>query len=321
MAQRIRIGIDLGGTKIEGLALDPAGAELARLRIPTPQHDYDGTVQAIVSVIRDLEMETARGIVGVANMGEPPTVGVGMPGTIVPATGLVKNANSTWLNGRPFERDLSLALGRPVRCANDANCLAVSEATDGAAAGAELVFAVILGTGCGGGIAIRGSEGAHVRVGPNGVSGEWGHNPLPWPAPDELPGPLCYCGQYGCLETWISGTGLANDHARVNPPTTGQPLIGHEIVAAAAAGDPAAEASLTRLEDRLGRALASVVNLLDPDVIVLGGGLSKLDRLYTNVPPLIERRLFGGGALATPLRRAKHGDASGVRGAAWLWPA
>jgi fructokinase len=313
MAQRIRIGIDLGGTKIEGLALDPTGGELARLRIATPQHDYDRTVQAIVGVVHDLE----RRIGGLSNPGEPPTVGVGMPGTIVPATGLAKNANSTWLNGRPFERDLALALGRPVRCANDANCLAVSEATDGAAAGAELVFAVILGTGCGGGIAIRGAEGAHVRVGPNGVSGEWGHNPLPWPAADELPGPLCYCGQHGCLETWISGTGLANDHAR----GTGKPLTGPEIVAAAAAGDPAAEASLKRLEDRIGRALASVINLLDPDVIVLGGGLSKLDRLYANVPRLIERHLFGGGALATPLRRAKHGDASGVRGAAWLWPA
>ena len=297
-----RIGIDLGGTKIEGLALDARGTELARLRIATPQHDYAATVQAIATVVRDLEART----------GEQASVGVGIPGTIVRATGLVKNANSTWLIGQPLERDLSAALGRPVRCANDANCLAVSEATDGAAAGAELVFAVILGTGCGGGIAIHGN----VRVGPNGVSGEWGHNPLPWATPDELPGPLCYCGQRGCLETWISGTGLANDHLRA----TGQQLTGQQIVAAAST-NPAAEASLTRLEDRIGRALASAVNLLDPDVIVLGGGLSQLDRLYANLPALVERHLFGGGKLATPILKAKHGDASGVRGAAWLWPA
>jgi fructokinase len=226
---------------------------------------------------------------------------------------LVKNANSTWLNGQPLERDLSAALARPVRCANDANCLAVSEATDGAAAGAGMVFAVILGTGCGGGISVHGE----VRVGPNGVSGEWGHNPLPWASPDEYPGPLCFCGQRGCLETWISGTGLAHDHRRV----TGKQLSGPEIVAAAEAGNADAEASIVRLEDRIARALASVVNLLDPDVIVFGGGLSKLDRLYTNLPPLIARHLFGGGALATPVLKARHGDASGVRGAAWLWPA
>ena len=304
MTQPIRIGIDLGGTKIEGLALDATGAELARLRIATPQHDYVATIQAIAAVVRDLEHKTGLG---------GATVGVGIPGTIVRATGLVKNANSTWLNGQPLERDLTLALGRPVRCANDANCLAVSEATDGAAAGAEVVFAVILGTGCGGGIALN----SRVHVGPNGVAGEWGHNPLPWATPDELPGPPCYCGKYGCLETWISGTGLSNDHQRV----TGQSLTGPAIVVAASNGDPAAEASLTRLEDRIARALTSVVHVLDPDVIVIGGGLSQLDRLYTNLPPQIERYLFGGGKLATPILRAKHGDASGVRGAAWLWPA
>jgi len=309
----MRIGIDLGGTKIEGLALDLSGEELARLRIPTPQRDYAATVQAIVSVVHDLE----RRVGGIAIAREQATVGVGIPGTIVRATGLVKNANSTWLIGQPFERDLSVALGRPVLCANDANCLAVSEATDGAAAEAELIFAVILGTGCGGGIAIRTPTGAHARTGPNGVSGEWGHNPLPWATPDELPGPLCYCGHHGCLETWISGTGLEQDHARV----TGLRLTGPEMVAAAAAGDTAAEASLARLEDRIGRALASVVNLLDPDVIVIGGGLSKLDRLYANLPALVEHHLFGGGTLATPILKAKHGDASGVRGAAWLWPA
>jgi len=312
MAERIRIGIDLGGTKIEGLALDETGEELARLRIPTPQHDYAGTVQAIKSVVEDLE----RRIGGIRSDREAASVGVGIPGTIVRATGLVKNANSTWLNGRPFEQDLSTAMGRPVRCANDANCLAVSEATDGAAAGARVVFAVILGTGCGGGIAVN----SLVHVGPNGVAGEWGHNPLPWATEDELPGAHCYCGQFGCIETWISGTGLARDHNNVNPPDSGRKLTGPEIVAAAEAGDAAAEASMVRLEGRIARSLASVVNLLDPDVIVIGGGLSKLDRIYKNVPPLIPEHMFGGGALATPVLKAMHGDASGVRGAAWLWP-
>jgi fructokinase len=308
MAPGVRIGIDLGGTKIEGLALDAAGMEIARLRVATPQHDYAATVQAVVDVVHDLE----RRMGGTGNALPPPSVGLGIPGTIVSATGLVKNANSTWLNGKPLEHDVGVALGRPVRCANDANCLAVSEASDGAAAGAGLVFAVILGTGCGGGVAVNG----HVHVGPNGVGGEWGHNPLPWATPDELPGPLCYCGKHGCMETWISGTGLARDHERI----TGQRISGPEIVAAAEKGDAAAEASMARLEGRIGRALASVVNLLDPDVIVIGGGLSKVDRIYANVPPIVERYLFGGGQLATPVLKAKHGDASGVRGAAWLWP-
>jgi len=314
MANHLRIGIDLGGTKIEGVALDesPTYAELARIRIPTPQHDYAATVAAIVSIVQDLERRAG----GLRSDRERATVGVGIPGTVVGATGLVKNSNSTWLNGQPLEHDLGLALGRPIRCANDANCLAVSEATDGAAAGAELVFAVILGTGCGGGIAFRGPHGAQVHIGPNGVAGEWGHNPLPWAVPEELPGPPCFCGQRGCLETWISGTGLANDHFAV----TGVRLAGPQIVAAAAAGDAAAEASLARLEDRIGRALALAVNLLDPDVIVIGGGLSQLDRLYANLPALIERHLFGGGML-TPVLKARHGDASGVRGAAWLWNA
>ncbi len=317
MAARVRIGIDLGGTKIEGLALDEAGGEIARLRIATPQHDYAATVKALVGVVADLE----RRVGGIRSDREEASVGVGIPGTVVRATGLVKNANSTWLNGQPLERDLGLALGRPVRCANDANCLAVSEATDGAAAGAGVVFAVILGTGCGGGVAVRDSGGARVHVGPNGVGGEWGHNPLPWATEDELPGPRCYCGRRGCIETWISGTGLARDHATLHPPDSGRALTGPEIVAAAAGGDAAAEASMVRLEDRIGRALASVVNLLDPDVIVIGGGLSKLDRLYASLPELIALHLFGGGALATPVLKARHGDASGVRGAAWLWPA
>ena len=297
-----RIGIDLGGTKTEIAALGSDGKEIGRHRVPTPS-GYDASVSGMADMVRALEQE----------LGGRGSVGIGIPGVISPSTGLVKNANSTWLNGQPLERDLAAALARPVRCANDANCLAVSEATDGAAAGAGLVFAVILGTGCGGGIAVNGQ----VRVGPNGVSGEWGHNPLPWAASDELPGPECYCGQHGCLETWISGTGLARDHERV----TGKRLSGPEIVAAAEGGDEAAEASIVRLEDRIGRALASVVNLLDPDVIVIGGGLSKLDRLYAHLPELIARHLFGGGELATPVLKAKHGDASGVRGAAWLWPA
>ena len=308
MAKAVRIGIDLGGTKIEGLALDGAGAELARLRVATPREDYAATVAAIQSVVEDLE----RRISGIRDR-EQPTVGVGIPGTIVRATGLVKNANSTWLNGRPLERDLSAAIRREVRCANDANCLAVSEATDGAAAGAHVVFAVILGTGCGGGVAVDG----RAHAGPNGVAGEWGHNPLPWAHADELPGSQCYCGQRGCIETWISGTGLARDHERA----TGARMTGEEIVRAGEGGDAAAEASLRRLEDRIARGLASVVNLLDPDVIVIGGGLSRLEPIYRNVPPLMEKYLFGGGEPATPILPAKHGDASGVRGAAWLWPA
>ena len=311
MGSPIRIGIDLGGTKIEGLALDERGEELARLRIGTPQHDYQATVQAIADLVADLE----RRIGGIRADREKATVGVGIPGTIVRPTGLVKNANSTWLNGMPLERDLAAVVGRPVRCANDANCLAVSEATDGAAAGAEVVFAVILGTGCGGGVAVN----AKVHVGPNGVGGEWGHNPLPWATDDELPGAHCYCGRCGCIETWISGTGLAKDHATVHPPESGRMLTGQEIVALATAGDAGAEASLVRLESRMGRALASVVHVLDPDVIVIGGGLSNVDRIYSNVRPVMEHYLFGGGKLATPVVKAKHGDASGVRGAAWLW--
>ena len=311
MAARVRIGIDLGGTKIEGLALDGAGAEIARLRVLTAEARLrSATVKAILEVVSYLERRAK-----VSPGDQPASVGVGIPGTVVQATGLVKNANSTWLNGQPLERDLAAALGRPVRIANDANCLAVSEATDGAAAGAGLVFAVILGTGCGGGIA----RNALVHVGPNGVGGEWGHNPLPWATEDELPGPPCYCGRFGCIETWISGTGLANDHATVHPPDSGRKLTAPDIAAAAEKGDAAALESLARLENRVGRALASVVNMLDPDVIVIGGGLSKLDRLYANLPALIATHLFGGGALATPVLKAMHGDASGVRGAAWLW--
>jgi fructokinase len=311
----LRIGVDLGGTKIEAIALDLDGSERARRRIPTPRDDYKGTVRAIIDLVGGIERE----------LGRTGTLGVGMPGTLSPATGLVKNANSTWLNDRTFDRDVEAALGRPVRFANDANCLAVSEATDGAAAGERVVFACILGTGCGGGLALDG----RVHAGPNGTAGEWGHNPLPWPTPKELPGPACYCGRRGCIETWVSGTGLVRDHSanqgakgslnRGDYHSAPESLTAEAIVERALSGDPAADASLRRYEDRLARALAHLVNVLDPDVLVLGGGMSNVDRLYESVPALVPRYVFGGEA-NTPLRRAQHGDSSGVRGAAWLWP-
>ena len=298
----MRIGVDLGGTKIEAIALDEDGCELGRHRVPTPRFDLAGSIAAIASLVERLESETgARG-----------TVGVGMPGALSPVTGRVKNANSTWLNDTEFDRDLAAALGRDVICVNDANCLAVSEAVDGAAAGANMVFAAILGTGVGAGIAIDG----RAHVGGNAIGGEWGHNPLPWPGPDELPGPDCYCGKTGCLETWVSGTGLQNDYERV----VGERFRGAEIVARAEDGDAEAEAALARYEGRLARGLASIINVLDPDVIVFGGGMSNVDRLYRTVPEILPRWVFGGET-ATPIRRAKHGDSSGVRGAAWLWPA
>jgi len=297
----MRIGIDLGGTKIEALALSAQGRELERIRIATPREDYGETLEAITSLVWRLEKQ----------LGARGSVGVGIPGTVVRSTGLVKNANSTWLNGRPLEQDLSLQLGRPIRCENDANCLAVSEASDGSGAGHQVVFAVILGTGCGGGLAI----GARVHQGRNGVAGEWGHNSLPWPREDEFPGPECYCGKRGCLETWISGTGLGLDYAR----QTGRSMTGKEVAEAAEADDSVAESVLRRMEDRIARGLASVVHVIDPDIIVLGGGLSRLERLYRNIPPLLERYSFGGG-VHTSIVPAMHGDSSGVRGAAWLWP-
>jgi fructokinase len=297
----MRIGIDVGGTKIEALAIDDAGNELVRHRIGTPRGDYAGTVAAIAGLVERLERET--GLAG--------TVGAGIPGTISGRTGLVKNANSTWLNGMPLREDLSAALQREVRLANDANCLAVSEATDGAAAGKNVVFAVILGTGCGGGVALNGM----VHPGINGVGGEWGHNPLPWARAHELPGPLCYCGQHGCMEMWASGTAVARDFHDV----TGRTLKTHEILAAAEAGDAEAEACFERLEDRLARGLAYLINVLDPDVFVFGGGLSKAARIYPNVARRLEEYVFGG-EVDTPLLKAKFGDSSGVRGAAWLWP-
>lgn len=282
--------------------MDAHGAELERIRTATPKGDYAGTIAAIQGLVKQLETTS----------GQTGTVGVGIPGTIVAATGLVKNANSTWLNGRPLQADLSAALDREVRCANDANCFAVSEATDGAAENYGVVFGVILGTGCGGGVSIA----KHIHTGPNGLGGEWGHTPLPWATGNELPGMLCYCGQHGCLETWISGTGLEWDFARVSSRN----LRGAEIVAAADAGDLEANEALERLIDRLARGLSTVVNVLDPDAFVIGGGLSNLARLYDG--ELAERlKGFGfGGGVKTPILRNQHGDSSGVRGAAWLWP-
>lgn len=298
----MRIGIDLGGTKIEGIALAGDGREVARHRVPTPREDYPGTLRAIAGVVHRLEEETgARG-----------TVGLGMPGSVSPSTGLVRNANSVWLIGQPVDRDLAAELDREVRWANDADCLAVSEATDGAGAGARVVFAAILGTGVGAGVVVDGA----LVAGRNRVGGEWGHNPLPWADGDELPGPACYCDRRGCLETWLSGPALARDHERA----TGTALAGAEIAAAADRGDPGAEATMQRYVHRLVRGLAHVIHVLDPDVVVLGGGVSNTERLYRAAPALLPEWVFGGEA-TTPIRRALHGDSSGVRGAAALWPA
>jgi len=297
-----RIGIDLGGTKIEAILLDREGHAVAGRRVATPRGDYGASLAAIAALVRELEAEA----------GGRATVGVGMPGAISPATGLVKNANSTWLIGRPLDRDLADRLGRPVRLANDANCFAVSEAVDGAAAGAHLVFGVILGTGVGGGIAIDGRP----LVGANAIAGEWGHNPLPAPTGDELPGPACYCGRRGCIETFLSGPGLEAQHQA----RTGSLLAATEIAAAAEAGDSEAEATLRAYEERLARALGHVINLIDPEVIVLGGGLARLERLYRAVPLIWGRYVFSD-RVDTRLLPPRHGDASGVRGAAWLWPA
>jgi fructokinase len=296
----LRIGVDLGGTKIEAAAVDRSGRVVVRRRAATPRDDYGGTLDAIAALVAEVE----------ASVGRQQKVGVGMPGTISPATGLVKNANSVWLNGQPFDKDLAGRLGRSLRVANDANCFALSEAHGGAGDGARVVFGVIVGTGTGGGVVVEG----RTLVGPNGVAGEWGHNPLPWPRPDELPGPACYCGQHGCIETFLSGPGLAADHAA----GSGERLDPATIAARAAAGDRVAEATLERYEDRMARALASVINVLDPDVIVLGGGMSNLDRLYVNVPRRWGAYVFSD-RVDTRLRPPRFGDSSGVRGAAWLW--
>jgi fructokinase len=297
-----RIGVDLGGTKIEAIALSEDGSIPVRLRIATPRHDYDGTISAIASLVEEIE----------AKMGARATVGVGMPGAISPATGLVKNANSTWLNGRPLDDDLSARLLRPIRFANDANCFALSEASDGAAAGAACVFGVIIGTGTGGGVVVNGQ----VLSGANAIGGEWGHNGLPRPGVDEVPGPPCYCGHSGCIESFLSGPGLSRDHEQA----TGIRLTPAEISGLADAGDVAASATMARYENRMARALASIINIIDPDVIVLGGGLSNIARLYRNVPAQWARYVFSD-RVDTRLVPPRHGDSSGVRGAAWLWPA
>ena len=300
----MRIGIDLGGTKTEVIALGDDGQQRFRHRIATARDDYARTVEDIAALVALAEAET----------GETGSVGIGMPGSISPFSGVVKNANSTWLNGKPLDKDLSQRLQREVRLANDANCFAVSEAVDGAASGAQTVFGVIIGTGCGAGMAIDG----RVHTGGNGNAGEWGHNPLPWMDEDELrhrEEVPCYCGKQGCIETFISGTGFATDYQRLS----GQSLKGNDIIRLAEEQDPLAELALSRYELRLAKSLAHIVNVLDPDVIVLGGGMSNVDRLYKTVPLLLPHWVFGGEC-HTPIRKALHGDSSGVRGAAWLWP-
>ncbi|HEX4871885.1 MAG TPA: ROK family protein [Nevskiaceae bacterium] len=302
MSGRLRIGIDLGGTKIEGVVMAADSRLLARRRRPTPQGDYPATLAAIGALVAELEQA-----VGAAGL----PVGIGTPGAPSRVDGRMKNCNSTCLNGQPLQADLEARLGPRVRLANDADCLALSEASDGAAAGAAVVFGVILGTGVGGGIVVHG----RLLAGPNAIAGEWGHNPLPDPQAGEQPGPACYCGRHGCIETWLSGPGLAADHARVH----GEALDPPALVARAEQGDPAARASLARHARRLAKSLAGVINLLDPEVIVLGGGLSQLASLYTAVPALWAPWVFSD-RIDTRLRPAAHGDASGVRGAAWLWP-
>jgi fructokinase len=295
----IRVGVDFGGTKIEAAALGDDGGYLARRRIRNPGA-YDAALRSVADLIAEVEVEA----------GGRGTIGVGTPGSVSPVTGVMRNANSTWLNGRSFREDLEATLGRPVRLANDANCLALSEAADGAAAGARTAFAVIIGTGCGGGIAVDG----RLVDGASGIAGEWGHAPLPWPAPGESPGPTCWCGLNGCLETWISGSGFARDHAE----RTGARLTAEEIVAAARTGDVAAGASLGLYLDRLGRGLAMICNILDPDVFVFGGGMSQVAELYERLPGMIGQYVFADGWRGR-LAAARWGDASGVRGAARLW--
>lgn len=296
----MRLGIDLGGTKIEIIALDDAGRELSRRRRPTPQGNYRATLDAIVQLVIDTENE----------LGARGTVGLGTPGALSTRTGLLKNSNSVCLNGQPVKQDLEALLEREVRIANDANCFALSEAVDGAGRAAEIVFGVILGTGCGGGIVVN----QHVLTGVNAIAGEWGHNPLPLPTVADLPLPTCFCGHLGCNELYVSGTGLARDHLRF----TGEAVAAEVIVARSAAGDTDCDASLARYEERLARALSTVINILDPDVVVLGGGMSNVQRLYDNVPRLWTRTITSD-FVDTRLVRNVHGDSSGVRGAAWLW--
>lgn len=302
----LRIGIDMGGTKTEVILLDGASQELFRTRIPTVRDDYAATLEAIAGLVA--QAEAAAGQVGLP-------VGVGIPGTLSRKTGWVKNANSTWLNGRPFGADLSARLARAVKVTNDANCLAVSEATDGAGKGYDVVFAGILGTGCGAGLAYKGAP----LAGPNGVAGEWGHNPLPWASAAELAERPCYCGKQGCQELFLSGTGLRRTYALAAQQAETLTLKGDEIVALARAGDKLASSALDTYLQQLARGLAGVINIMDPDVIVLGGGASNIDEIYQRVPELLPRYVFGGEC-DTPLVRALHGDSSGVRGAAWLNP-
>ena len=297
---RIRLGIDLGGTKIEIVALDRSGQELLRRRVATPSHDYRATLDAIAHLVEATERELdARG-----------TVGIGTPGSISRATGLLRGSNSVCLNGKPIRRDLEARLGREVRITNDANCFALSEASDGAGRDGSVVLGVILGTGVGSGVVVRGE----VLEGPNAIAGEWGHNPLPWPRDDERPGPPCFCGRSGCIETWLSGPGIERDHRTL----TGEPATAKDIATRASAGEPACAATFERYEERLARAIAHVINILDPDVIVLGGGISNVDRLYANVPKQWGAWVFSD-RVDTRLVRNVHGDSSGVRGAAWLW--
>ncbi|MBY5921217.1 fructokinase [Ferrimonas balearica] len=296
----LRLGVDLGGTKIELIALNPQGQVRWQQRIPTPSGSYRATIEAIAGLVQRCESE----------LGESGTVGVGIPGVVSRQTQRVKGANSVCLNGQPLEQDLGALLGRPIRTANDANCFAISEATDGAAVGYRTVFGIILGTGCGAGIAVDG----RVHEGPNGIAGEWGHNPLPWMTEAEFPGPDCFCGRRGCIETFISGTNLARQYRE----HTGLTLAGAQILERVDAGEASAEQVFEAFLSQLTRALAHVINLLDPDCIVLGGGLSNVERLYELLP----KRLPGytvGGECATPILKHHHGDASGVRGAAWLW--
>lgn len=296
----IRIGVDFGGTKIEAAALDEAGRVVARIREPNPG-DYDSAIETVAEVVAEAERQA----------GASGSVGIGIPGSLSPVDGTVRNANSVWLNGRPFKQDLEARLGRPLRLANDANCMALSEACDGAGAGHRVVFGAILGTGCGGGVVVDG----RIIEGRNGIGGEWGHTPLPWPGPDEWPGEIHWCGRPNCLEAWISGTAFVKDFERA----TGQTLTGAEIAAGAAAGRPEAEAALDRYVDRLGRALAVIADILDPDVIVLAGGMSNTEALYARVPLVTTKWAFTD-RFTTPIVKAAHGDSSGVRGAAWLWP-
>ncbi|MCC7217701.1 MAG: ROK family protein [Burkholderiales bacterium] len=305
MSGGVRLGVDLGGTKIEIVALDGDGFARVRTRVPTPRDDYHATLAAVAALVAATERE-----LGIAPGAA--TVGVGTPGTLSRATGVLRGSNSVCLNGRPIQADLESRLARPVRISNDANCFALSEAVDGAGTGARVVFGVILGTGVGGGLVVDG----RVLDGANGIAGEWGHNPLPWPCDDERPGPACYCGRAGCIETWLSGPGFERDHAHA----TGSALAAAQIAAAAGQGAAAATASLARYAERLARALAHVVNIVDPDVIVLGGGMSNVDALYASVPAQWGRYVFSD-RVDTRLVRHVHGDSSGVRGAAWLWPA